>query len=95
MASGAGGARTHDRRIMRSTAPTLRMRYLHRYHQAVPPMALIALLARVARSTNRSTPDYGDHRCRSQNVARVSIGENYGRRAMWSIWTARRSSSIV
>ena len=26
--------------------PALRMRYLHRYHQAVPPMALIALLAR-------------------------------------------------
>ena len=31
------------------------MRYLHGYHEAVPPMALIALFAPMARSTNRST----------------------------------------
>ena len=37
------------------------MRYLHRYHTAVPPMALIAPLARVARCMNRSTPYHGDH----------------------------------
>ena len=41
--------------------PTLRMRYLHRYHGAVPPMALIAPFAQVSRSTNRSTPHHGDH----------------------------------
>ena len=39
----------------------LRVRYLHGYHGVVPPMALIALYARVPRSTNRSTPYYGDH----------------------------------
>jgi hypothetical protein len=33
-----------------------RTHYLHGYHGAVPPMALIALLAPMARSTNRSTP---------------------------------------
>jgi hypothetical protein len=31
-------------------------------------MALIALFARVTRSTNRSTPYHGDHRMPSQNV---------------------------
>ena len=36
--------------------PALRVRYLHGYHGAVPPMALIALFASMARSTNRSTP---------------------------------------
>ena len=30
--------------------------YLHGYHEGVPPMALIALFASMARSTNRSTP---------------------------------------
>ena len=48
--------------------PELRVRYLHRYHEAVPPIALIAPLARVARSTNRSTLYHGDHRIPSQNV---------------------------
>jgi hypothetical protein len=42
--------------------PTLPMLYLHGYHGVVPPMALIALYARVPRSTNRSTPYRGDHR---------------------------------
>ena len=42
--------------------PALRVRYLHGYHGVVPPIALIALLARVARSTNRSTLYHGDHR---------------------------------
>ncbi len=32
-----------------------RTHYLHGYHEAVPPMALIALFAPMARSTNRST----------------------------------------
>jgi hypothetical protein len=36
------------------------MRYLHRYHGVVPPIALIAPFARVTRSTNRSTPYLGD-----------------------------------
>jgi hypothetical protein len=35
--------------------PALPMLYLHGYHGAVPPMALIALYARMARSANRST----------------------------------------
>jgi hypothetical protein len=36
------------------------VRYLHGYHGAVPPMALIALFARVTRSTNRSTLYHGE-----------------------------------
>jgi hypothetical protein len=48
--------------------PTLWVRYLHGYHGGVPPMALIAPFARVARSTNRSTHYHGDHRIPSQNV---------------------------
>jgi hypothetical protein len=40
--------------------PALRVRYLHGYHGAVPPMALIALFARVTRSTNRSTLYHGE-----------------------------------
>ena len=39
-----------------------RMHYLHGYHGTVPPMALIAPFAHVARSTNRSTSYYGEHR---------------------------------
>jgi len=35
--------------------PVLRVRYLHGYRRAVPPVDLIAQLARMARSTNRST----------------------------------------
>jgi hypothetical protein len=31
------------------------VRYMHGYHGAVPPMALIASLAHVTRSANRST----------------------------------------
>jgi hypothetical protein len=38
------------------------MHHLHGYHGAVPPMALIALFAPMARSTNRSTPHHGNHR---------------------------------
>ena len=34
----------------------LRVRYLHGYDGVVPPIALFARSARVARSTNRSTP---------------------------------------
>jgi len=40
---------------MRSTGFGHRTHYLHGYHGVVPPMALIALFARVTRSTNRST----------------------------------------
>jgi len=35
--------------------PVYRTHYLHGYHGAVPLMALIAPIARMARSTNRST----------------------------------------
>jgi len=42
--------------------PALRVRYLHGYHGVVPQIALIAPLARMARSTNRSTPCHGHHR---------------------------------
>jgi hypothetical protein len=35
--------------------PVLRTRCLYGYHGAVPPRALIALVAPTARSTNRST----------------------------------------
>jgi hypothetical protein len=38
-----------------SYGPALPTLYLHGYHGAVPLMALIALYARMARSTNRST----------------------------------------
>jgi hypothetical protein len=40
----------------------LRARCLYGYRGAVPQMALIALFDPIARSTNRSTPDHGDHR---------------------------------
>jgi len=39
--------------------PALRMRYLHAYRAAAAPMAVIALIARMARSTNRSTATRG------------------------------------
>ena len=42
-------------------SPAQLMHYLHGYHGVVPPIALIAPFARVARSTNRSTPRQGDH----------------------------------
>ena len=35
--------------------PTPWMRYLHGYHRVAPPTALIAPIAPIARSTNRST----------------------------------------
>jgi hypothetical protein len=40
--------------------PALRALCLHRYHEDLPPIAQIAPLARVTRSTSRSTPDHGD-----------------------------------
>ena len=60
-------------------------------------MPLIAPFAQVARSTNRSTPTMAITGGRSQNVIadESSRCESYGRRATWSIWTTRRSSSIV
>ena len=42
--------------------------YLHGYHEGVPPMALIALFASMARSTNRSTPSVVITGCQLQNV---------------------------
>jgi hypothetical protein len=42
--------------------PALRVRYLHGYHGVVPTKTLIAPVAPMARSTNRSTPHHGDHR---------------------------------
>src|SRR5262249_29679924 len=57
-----GEARTHDRVDYEEYGPAFRVRYQHGYHGVVPPIALIAPLARVARSTNRSTPYHGDHR---------------------------------
>jgi hypothetical protein len=42
--------------------PVLRTHYLHGYHEALPPITLIAPIAQVTRSTNRSTPHHGDHR---------------------------------
>src|SRR5467141_1402877 len=42
--------------------PALRALYRHGYHGVVTLVALIAPFARAARSTNRSTPDHGDHR---------------------------------
>jgi hypothetical protein len=48
--------------------PTVWTHYLHRYHGAVSPMALIAPFARVARSTNRSTTYYTVSRFRLHNV---------------------------
>jgi len=41
------------------------MHYLHGYHRAVPPMALIAPLAQVTRSTNTMAIT----ECQLQNVA--------------------------
>ena len=37
-----------------------RTHYLHGYHGVVPPMALFAPLAQVARSTNRSTTHHSE-----------------------------------
>ena len=54
-------------------APVLPVRYLHGYHRVVPQIALIAPLAQVTRSTNRSTPRHGDHR--------MSTTERYSRPA--------------
>lgn len=48
--------------------PVHRTHYLHGYHGTVPPMALIALYARVARSTNRSTLTMATAGCQLQNV---------------------------
>ena len=60
-------------------------------------MVLIAPFARVSRSTNRSTPHQGDSRMpTTESYRRLGLRcQGYGRRATWSIWTTRRSSSIV
>jgi hypothetical protein len=48
--------------------PVHRRHYLHGYHEAVAPMALIAPFARVTRSTNRSTNSVVITGCQLQNV---------------------------
>jgi hypothetical protein len=45
-----------------------RTHHLHGYHRAVPPMALIALFAPMARSTNRSTHFIVITGCQLQNA---------------------------
>jgi hypothetical protein len=77
--------------------PALWALCLHTCHEVVPLMALIAPFARITRSTNRSMPDHDDHRMPATERYRPTglIYHGYGRRATWSIWTARRSSSIV
>ena len=79
------------------SGPALWALCLHTCHEVVPLMALIAPFARITRSTNRSMPDHGDHRVPATKRYRPTglICQGYGRRATWSIWTARRSSSIV
>jgi hypothetical protein len=54
------------------------VRYLHGYHRAVPPMTLIAPFARVARSTNRSTPNHGDHRMPATERCRRQLAHQQG-----------------
>ena len=54
--------------------PALRVRYLHRYRGAVPPMALIALFAPTARSTH-SMVITG---CQLQNVNADSAADAIG-----------------
>ena len=77
--------------------PPPRVRYLHGHHGVVPPVALIALSARVTRSTNRPRLTIAVTGCRLQNVtaSRSLMCQGYGRRATWSIWTTRSSLSIV
>jgi hypothetical protein len=48
--------------------PAHRKHYLHGYHRAVPLMALIALFAQIARSTNRSTHSMVITGCQLQDV---------------------------
>src|SRR5437667_7381678 len=57
--------------------PAVRVRYLHRYHEVLPPMAQIAPLARVTRSTSRSTPEHG---------GRILATERYPRRSRLEAW---------
>jgi hypothetical protein len=94
-ASRLGGAGTPPRLV--KLCPVLRLRQLHGYHEVAPPIALIAPFARVSRSTNRSTPHQGDSRMSTtESYRRLELRcQGYGRRATWSIWTTRRSSSIV
>jgi hypothetical protein len=67
--------------------PVHRTHYLHGYHGAVPPMALIAPFARVTRSTNRSTPHHGDHR--------MAATERYRRQACLMLWALARCKWVV
>jgi hypothetical protein len=48
--------------------PALPTLYLHGYNGVAPPMTLIAPLAHVTRSTNRSTPTMAITECQLQNV---------------------------
>jgi len=73
--------------------PVHRTHYLHGYHGAVPLVTLIAPFAPMARSTDRSTPDHGDHQMPATERYRRPglICQGYGRRATWSTWTTRCS----
>ena len=51
--------------------PVHRTHYLHGCHGSVPPMALSALVAQMARSTNRSTFFTAITGCQLQNVTAV------------------------
>jgi hypothetical protein len=51
-----------------NSGPMHRTHLLHEYHGVVPPMALIALFAPMARSTNRSTHSMVITGCQLQNV---------------------------
>jgi len=67
-----------------------RTHYLHGYHRAVPPMALIAPLAQVTPSTNRSTPTIAITECQLQNVtAARPAGQHV--RARWHKAASQRS----
>ncbi len=54
--------------------PVHRTHYLHGYDGAVPPMALIALFAPMARSTNRSTHSMVIAGCQLQSVTADRVG---------------------
>jgi hypothetical protein len=59
-----------------------RKHYLHGYYGAVPPMTLTALVAPIARSTNRSTHSIVITGYQLQNVTadRACYARGYGRR---------------
>jgi hypothetical protein len=57
----------------KNSGPVLRMRYLHRYHGVMPPMALITPFAQVPRSTSRSTTTTVSACCQLRSVAEALL----------------------